>query len=229
MSVNARKILIVEDDRLSAEYLREILEEVGYKVVGIVASAEDSIIEAKLFEPDLILMDIILKGQLTGCEAAVRIKQNQKECKIVFLTAHAEAEMIDYAKQCQANSYLLKPYRDEEILATIAVVFSQNEAIPSTKVEEVNLSHGFSFNFKKCHLAKDGKQVPLNNSKLKLVEFLAKNVNTAVSNEQICQVIWGELKSNSTLRSLIYRIKQDIGTDLINNANGAGYVIRSGS
>ncbi len=194
MSLENKKILIVEDDRLSAEYLKEVLEEAGYKVLGIIASAEESIKQAKHLKPDLVLMDIMLSGQLTGCEAAVCIKQDQKECKIIFLTAHAEAEMVEYAQRCKANSYLLKPYRDEEILATIAVIFSQDQPSYVKKIEEIKLSHGFSFNFKKRHLIKDGKQVPLNSSKLTLIEYLVKNVDTTISSEQICQIIWGRDK-----------------------------------
>jgi len=227
MELEHKRILIVEDDRFSAEYLSMILEEAGYEVVGIIASAEEAIIEAKVLKPDLILMDIILRDKLTGCEAAVQIKQNQKDCKIVFLTAHAEAEMIEYARQSQANSYLLKPYRDEEILATLAVIFSQDQTPHKKEVKEVQLSHGFSFNFAKRQLIKDEKHIPLTETKLKLVEYLAKNVDTTVSSEQICQVIWGETRSNSTLRSLVYRIKQAIGVELISNATGAGYVIKS--
>jgi len=227
MKSERKRILIVEDDIFSAEYLSMILEEAGYEVIGIIASAEESIVEAKALKPDLILMDIILRDKLTGCEAAVQIKQNQKDCKIVFLTAHAEAEMIEYAQQSQANSYLLKPYRDEEILATLAVIFSQDQEPEIREVEEVRLSYGFSFNFTKRQLIKDGKHIPLTETKLKLVEYLAKNVDTTVSSEQICQVIWGETRSNNTLRSLIFRIKQAVGYELISNATGAGYVIKS--
>ena len=53
--------------------------------------------------------------------------------------------MIEYAQQSQANSYLLKPYRDEEILATLAVIFSQDQEPDIREVEEVQLSYGFSF------------------------------------------------------------------------------------
>jgi DNA-binding response OmpR family regulator len=227
MEVESKRILIIEDDRFSAEYLSMILQEAGYEVIGIIASAEESIVQAKVLKPDLILMDIILRDTLTGCEAAVQIKQNQKDCKIVFLTAHAEAEMIDYAQQSQADAYLLKPYRDDEILATLAVIFSHDQNPQIKEIDSVKLSYGFSFNIKKRQLIKDGKHIPLTETKLKLVEYLAKNVDTTISSEQICQIIWGETRSNNTLRSLIFRIKQAVGVDLISNATGAGYVIKS--
>jgi len=227
MNINNKKILIVEDDIVAAQFLRETLEDAGYFVLGIVSRAKESIQKANELKPDLILMDIILKDQMSGCEAALEIKQNHKNCKIIFLTAHAQKEMIEYAQQCQACAYLLKPYREDEILATIAVTFSQTDPITKKEIEEVLFSKGFSFHFKKCRLFHNNEEVPLTEKKLKLVECLAKNVDLSVSIEQICTYVWGEQRSEHTVRSLIYRVKASIGYDLIKNSSGAGYVIHS--
>ncbi len=225
---NRKKILIVEDDRIAVEYLKEILEDEGYNITGTTPSAEDAILLANELKPDLILMDIILRGTLTGCEAAVEIKQKHKSCKIIFLTAYAKKEMIDFAMRSNADGYLLKPYRDEEILATVAIVLSRDMQIQKNMPKEVKLQHGFSFELIKRVLLKDGSEVPLNEQKIKLMKLLIKNIDTTVSNEQICHSVWGEYKSDSTIRSLIYRTKESIGMDLIHNVNGVGYVIRSG-
>ncbi len=227
MKGNGKKILIVEDDRVAAEYLREIIEDEGYNVVAITPFAQEAIALVDDLKPDLIMMDIILRGKLTGCEAAVQIKQKHKNCKIIFLTAHTEKEMIDYATRSQADSYLIKPFRDEEILATIAVIFSKDISSQSNNKQKVKLKYGFLFDFDKRLLYKDGVHIPLNEQKTKLLELLAKNINTTVSNEQICHSIWGEYKSDSTIRSLIYRTKESIGIDLIYNINGIGYLLRS--
>lgn len=227
MITNNKKILIVEDDIVAAQFLRETLEDAGYFVLGIVSRAKESIQKTKELKPDLILMDIILKDQMSGCEAALEIKQNHKNCKIIFLTAHAQKEMIEYAQQCQACAYLLKPYREDEILATIAVIFSQTDPIIKKEIEEVYFSHGFSFHFKKRKLFQNGEEVPLTEKKLKLLELLAKNIDLSVSKEQICTFVWGEQRSEHTVRSLVFRLKEAIGQDLIKSSNGAGYVIRS--
>ncbi len=227
MDKNTKKILIVEDDIVSAQFLREILEEAGYIILGIVSRAKESIQKANELKPDLILMDIILKDQMSGCEAAIYIKQNLKNCKIIFLTAHAQQEMIEYAQQCQASSYLLKPYRENEILATIAVVFSQNISNLCKEFEEVYFSDGYSYNFKKCRLFKNKEEILLSEKKLKLIGLLAKNIDTSVSSEQICTCIWGEQRPINTVRSLVYRLKEVLEYNLIKNTNGAGYIIRS--
>ncbi|MCH9813052.1 MAG: response regulator [Epsilonproteobacteria bacterium] len=227
MREDAKKILIVEDDIIAAQFLREVLEDAGYEIFKTVTNGKEAIKKASELKPDLILMDIILDGEMSGCEAAVYIKKNQKNCKIIFLTAYAEQEMVAYATQCQASSYLLKPYREDEILATLAVVFSQEAVLSDQIKEEVLLAHGFSFHFNKCQLYHHRQEVPLSEKKRKLLELLAKNIDTSVSNEQICTYVWGEQRSLNTVRSLVHRLKEAIGIDLIQNTSGAGYVLRS--
>jgi len=222
-----KTIFIVEDDLLSAEYLKEFLIKENYNILDIVDTGEEAIQKCKTVHPDILLMDIILKGQLSGCEAAVEIKHFHPECKIIFLTAYSEPEMIDYAADSKAYAYLMKPYREEEILATIKVVLSQ-DAVSSEKGKEgdfISLKNHFFFDAKHRRLYKNDQEIPLTSKKIKLIELLAKNRNHTVSNEQICMYVWNEMKSNSTLRSLIHRFRSVINDDIITNVNGVGYSI----
>ncbi len=225
MENKGKRLLIVEDDILLAEILIEILLEAGYEVLDTVDTGRSAINKARELKPDLIFMDIMLKDQMSGCEAAMIIRQNQKDCKIIFLTAFAEEEMIKYAQECKACAYLLKPYREQEILATLALVLSQDNPLPKRELEKVSLGHGFSFYFNQCTLHLEGKEIPLSEKKRKLIELLAKNANTSVSIEQICSFVWGEPHSINTVRSLVHRLKEVIGDDLIHGTNGAGYII----
>jgi len=223
-----KTIFIVEDDLLSAEYLKEILIKENYKVFEIVDTGEEAVQKCKTIQPDILLMDIMLKGQLSGSEAAVEIKHYHPNCKIIFLTAFAEPEMIDYAARSKACAYLMKPYREKEILATIQVVLSQDQIATETiETDLIELKNNFIFDKKLGRLYKDNKEVPLSSKKLKLIELLAKNKNHTVSNEQICMYVWNEIKSNSTLRSLIYRFRSIINDDIITNVNGVGYSINT--
>ncbi len=223
--MNRKKtIFIVEDDLLSAEYLKEILIKEDYEVSGIVESGEEAVQLCKEAEPDIVLMDIMLKGKLTGSEAALQIKQCCPECKIIFVTAYADTEMVDYAVRSKAYAYLMKPYRKKEILATIKVALTHDHKNIHVDDEElVKLTNGLVFNVAECRLYKEGKEIPLSSKKLKFIELLAKNINSTVSNEQICNVLWGENRSDSTLRSLIHRIRTTTGNDMIENINGVGY------
>lgn len=227
MGNSGKRLLIVEDDIELAEILKEILLEAGYDVLDTVDTGKDAIEKTRELKPDLIFMDIMLKDQMSGCEAAMIIRQNQKNCKIIFLTALAGQEMVEYAKECKASAYLLKPYREQEILATLALVLSQETSLPKQALEKVNLEHGFSFHFKQCALHHEDKEILLSEKKRKLIELLVNNINTRVSIEQICSYVWGEPHSVNTVRSLVHRLKEVIGHDLIHSTNGAGYIIYS--
>jgi len=227
MGEKKKTVFIVEDDLLSAEYLKEILIKENYDVLDIVDTGEEAVQKCKTIQPDMLLMDIMLKGQMSGSEAAVEIKHFHPECKIIFLTAYAEPEMVDYAARSQACAYLMKPYREKEILATINVILMQ-DTVPLVAEKDRNLiqlKNDFFFDSQHKRLYEGHKEIPLSSKKLKLIELLAKNKNHTVSNEQICMYVWGEMKSNSTLRSLIHRFRSVIGEDIITNNNGVGYSV----
>ncbi len=218
------RIFIVEDDLISAQYLREILEQEGFDVIGSSDTAEGAIEKLRECNVDLVLMDIVLKGAMTGSEAALRLRKMHPECKILFLTAYADDEMIDYAVEANAFAYLMKPYREREIIATIKTALAQPEK-KNPSDEKIVLKNGFVFDRVKKRLEKDGYELPLTPTKLKLIEILALNKNSIVSNEQLAMHIWNKPKDNSTLRSLITRFRITIGDDIITNVNGMGYTI----
>jgi len=132
--VNEKKrVFIAEDDLLSAEYLKQILQKAGYEVSGVADNAEETIEECKRSRPDAILMDIMLKGRVTGTEAALEISRTLPSCKIIFITAYAEKEMIEYAEMSKAYAYLMKPYREKEILATIELLAKNKNSTVSNE------------------------------------------------------------------------------------------------
>lgn len=223
-----KKILIVEDELISAEYLKELLKKHGFFIVGVVNCGRQAIDICKKQNVDLVLMDVMLNDNISGCEAAVEIKHMHKDIKIIFLTAYATEEMIEYAYASEAYGYLLKPYREEEILATVKLAFSHHETTGKKEVvlpEKIPLKNGYVYHTGQQRLLKEEQEVPLGKKPLKLIDILVKNKNKSVSNEQICSYIWGEQKDASTLRSLIHRIRSIIGNDMIVNVNGMGYEI----
>ena len=223
---NKKSILIVEDELVSADYLREILEIDGYEIVGIATEGLEAVEKALQTKPDLILMDILLDKGSNGCKAAIQINKQIPNISIICLTGHLTEEMLQDAQKSNVSAYLMKPYREKEILATIRMVLSQKEnQHVSSQSYIVKLKHSFSFDTQKLILAKEGKQILLTPTQCKLIEILVKNINNAISNEYICNFIWGEPRDGNTLRSLIHRTKQTIGEDLISNINKVGYSI----
>ncbi len=222
-----KKILIVEDDLISAEYLKELLEKEGYKIVDIVTTGKKALKKCKEEEIDLVLMDIMLEDSMSGCEAALEIRKINPEIKIIFLTAYAQDDMIEYAYDAKAYGYLTKPYREKEILATVKLAFShKDENVKETSPTKVKLKDGYIYDLQKHRLFKNGKEVPLTKKSLELMEILVKNRNQSVSKEQISMHLWGEVKEVSTLRTLIYRLRKILGKNFIENVNNMGYKLK---
>lgn len=221
---NKKRVLILEDDFASATFLQTMLLKDGYEISAIVDSGERAIDICKELKPDIILTDVMLTGKLSGGEAVIQIKQFLPKCKIIFLTAYAEEDMIDFAIRSNACAYLMKPYRAKEILATIKVALcNHTDGIHMEYCAIIHLVDGFVFNRTNNRLYKDSKEVPLSEKKLKLIALLAKNRNNTVSNRQMSNVLWGEDKSTSTLRSLIHRLRMTLKSDILENINGVGY------
>jgi len=117
------KILIVEDEAIIAQFLKMELELSGYDVCNYVASGEEAIIEAKEKEPDLILMDIYLAGEIDGIEAAQKIRSHQGT-PIIICTGYTESELFERAKKINPVAYLRKPIVAEEVKEVIDKYFT---------------------------------------------------------------------------------------------------------
>jgi len=220
-------LFIVEDDLLSAQYLKEILELEGLKILGIADNGQEALDRLRGCPVDIVLMDIILKGVMTGSEAAIILKRMHPSCKIIFLTAYADEEMIEYALDAKAAAYLMKPYREKEIIATIQMVLEQDQPKKVHDITKIPLKNNYIYDTQKGVLMRGEIVIPLSEKKIKLIEILAKNRDNIVSNQQLYLYIWGESKSDGSLRSLISRFKEHIGDNIITNANGLGYMVTS--
>ncbi len=112
------KILIVEDEIIIAESLRRSLEALAYEVTAICSTAEAAIEAARTTKPDLVLMDIRLKGEKDGIYAA-RIVSEGFDVPVIFVTAYGDDAVLDRAKRTKPAGYLLKPFRADELKAAI--------------------------------------------------------------------------------------------------------------
>jgi DNA-binding LytR/AlgR family response regulator len=112
------KILIVEDEMLIAANLAMQLENIGYEIVGIIPRGEDAINVIKTDKPDLVLMDINLKGELDGIETATRM-QLESPMPIIYLTANTDESNFLRAKATNPYAYLSKPFKKLDIIHAI--------------------------------------------------------------------------------------------------------------
>jgi len=119
------RALIVEDETLIAEELKERLSLLGFSVIAAVASGEEGIAIATRERPDLVLMDIRLKGKKDGVQAAEEIHQ-QVDVPVVYLTAYSDRLTVDRAKRTDYDGFLLKPFRASELQSTIEIAMQRH-------------------------------------------------------------------------------------------------------
>ncbi len=119
------RVLVVEDERLIAEEIQERLARLGFSIVGIVDTGEDAVQVAHMELPELILMDIRLKGKMDGIEAATEIR-SEHNIPIIYLTAHSDQGTRRRAMETTPCGYVLKPFREEDLLAAMETALHLN-------------------------------------------------------------------------------------------------------
>ena len=118
------RALIVEDETLIAEELRERLSRLGFTVIAAVGSGEEGIEIATRERPDLVLMDIRLNGDKDGVQAAKEIRQ-QVDVPIVYLTAHSDRRTVERANKTDHDGFILKPFLRRELQSAIEVALQR--------------------------------------------------------------------------------------------------------
>ncbi len=120
-------ILVVEDERILALSLKKKLEKLGFTVTGTASTGDEAIDNANNYKPDLVLMDIVLKGEMDGIETAKHI---MKICDIpiIYLTAYADDDTIKRAVKTFPYGYIMKPFKDREIKANIEMALYKHKA-----------------------------------------------------------------------------------------------------
>lgn len=125
MNRNVR-ILIVEDDMIIAANISMQLTQLGYEVTGVACRGEEAILHAFENPPDMILMDIQLKGQLNGIETAEAI-QREMDIPIVYLTANNDEATFSRAKKTHPHAFVSKPFSKQNLQRTVALVAERLE------------------------------------------------------------------------------------------------------
>ena len=120
------RILVVEDEKIIALDLKRRLEKFGYLVVGLASRADEAVELAGNERPDLVLMDIRLKGDMDGIEAAKEINE-RFNIPVIYLTAHSDDETLKRAKQTDPYGYILKPFEEDDLRTTIELALHRSK------------------------------------------------------------------------------------------------------
>jgi len=131
--MNPIQILVVEDEVIVAQDLAGRLTKLGYAVTATVSSGEEAIQKAIENPPDLVLMDIVLKGDMDGVTAAEKIRTN-RNVPTVFLTAYADDQTLQRAKLTDPFGYIIKPFQQHDLRVAIEIALHRHEI--ETKMRE---------------------------------------------------------------------------------------------
>ncbi|MCC5606663.1 response regulator [Nostoc sp. CHAB 5834] len=129
------KILVVEDEAIVAKDLQHRLIKFGYRVPAIASSGEEAINKAIEISPDLVLMDIKLKGSMDGIEAAQEIYK-RLDIPVIYLTAYADENTLERAKITEPFAYLIKPFKERELQTNIEITLTKHGLERQLKVNK---------------------------------------------------------------------------------------------
>ena len=143
-----KKILIVEDESLVSHHLKLLLTGAGYKVCGISESFTDALAAIEIERPDLVLLDIHLKGALNGIDLARKL--TELNIAFVYLTANFQGTLLDEAKSTMPYGFIVKPFREPDLLTTLDVAFYRHQnSVEAGSMQEFELNQklkGVSYN-----------------------------------------------------------------------------------
>lgn len=207
------KVLVVDDDRFLLENLRKLLEREGYSVEAV-PTGEEALAAMNRDQSDLIVLDLGLPG-IDGITTCRRLR-SKWHTPVIMLTSKGDAIDKVIGLEVGADDYLTKPFEPSELVARVRAQLRRNHEYKAEVEQEDAIRVGdLVVDFERRDVVVAGKPVDLTNREFELVAYLSKNLNRAISRDQLFETVWGydlDFNSNS-LDVYIYRIRQRIEDD----------------
>ena len=203
------KILIVEDESIVALDIKRTLEKFNYEVTNTAINYSEAINSVISNKPDLILMDVNLGKSKDGIDTVKEIKM-LNDIPVIYLTAFCDEETISRAIETKPVSYLIKPFKQDELKSNIMLGLYKNRVICDTQNDKKMISLGENYYFEKdkSELFYNSLAINLGRKEKLLLKMLIDAKGQIVRFEDIENIIWGsQIISSSTLRTLIYRLR----------------------
>ena len=167
-------VLIVEDEAIVSKDIQQSLKKLGYNVVGSSATGESALQLVQTEHPDIVLMDIMLKGEMNGIQTADKIKK-EYATPIIFLTAYADEATLLKAKITEPYGYILKPFKEIDLHTNIEMAIYKH-AKEQEVVQERNLFFSViernESNKKSIYVKSNSKLIKLNKDDIFYIEAL---------------------------------------------------------
>jgi two-component system phosphate regulon response regulator PhoB len=220
------KILVVEDEPSIVYMLRYNLEKEGYFVID----TDEGAMALKLAEsdkPDLVLLDWMLAGELSGVDVCHGLRKNPKTHKIPVIMLTARAQEADKVKALStgADDYVTKPFSVLELKARIKAIFRRLAVKPATQVIDCA---GLTIDTEQCKVTRNGKPVHLGPTEFRLLQFFMENPGVVFSREDLLSQVWGDNihVEDRTVDVHIRRLRKSLGEpDPIRTVRGSGYAL----
>lgn len=222
------KILVVEDETDIAELIHFNLELAKFEV-EVVHSGEEVFEKLRNFQPDLILLDLMLPG-LSGIEVCHRLRSesNFKETPIIMVTAKGEESDIVTGLEYGADDYITKPFSPQVLIARVQAVLRRSRST-ANKVDEAGTVkiEGLEIDPGRVEVHVQGEKVDLTQSEFRILQFLAQRPGWVYTRAQIVQAIHGSnyAVTDRTIDFQMVGLRKKLGSigDKIETVRGVGY------
>jgi DNA-binding response OmpR family regulator len=218
------RILLVEDDRSIASFVAPELEHLGFHV----RCAYDGLSgfeEVRIFEPELIVLDIMLPG-LDGVGVLQRVRQAGSRVPVIMLTARDSTLDKVHSLDRGADDYLTKPFDIEELLARIRALLRRAEGEEILRVADLEV------NTTTHEVRRGNREIELTSREYELLEFMARNPRRVLSRELLLSRVWDQDSDLTTNLVDVYvgylrkKVNAPGEVSLIRTVRGAGYALR---
>lgn len=210
------RVLLVEDNPLTAKGLTYLLEREGY----VVAVAGDAVAARELISShtyQLALIDVGLPDD-DGFAVAREVREQLPDTAMIFLTAYDDEASVVRGFELGADDYVTKPFRNRELLSRMQAVLRRHGASEEVRCGALTLTAG--------RLEREGVNVPLSALEYQIVAMLMRHAGQIVPRERLLDEIWdhaGNVVNDNTLTVYIKRIREKIGEEAIQTVKGIGY------
>lgn len=247
--MNKQKIIIVEDDEITSLNLNMSLQKHGYGVVAVCDNATSAKNKLSTHTPDLAIVDISLDSSNDGIELAKFIKEKYN-IPFIYLTSYSDDDIISQAKLTEPYGYIVKPFDPGSLHATIQMALfkfqvetERKENVDILKVDKLNLekllyskrssdkpivpfADDYYLDISICETFYKGKKIKLTKKENAFLRLLVAQLGLVVSFEQAMNYVWDESgATENSVRTLVWRLRNKLDTDIIKNASGIGYYI----
>ncbi|NLC27205.1 MAG: response regulator transcription factor [Campylobacteraceae bacterium] len=231
MKKHRAHVVIVEDEVIIALDIKQCLGEFGYAVDDICANTKDALNSIETHKPDVVLMDIILEDGEEGTQI-VNYIQEKLSIPVIYVTSHSDEETLRKAGITKPYGYIIKPVDENQLHSAIQIALfkSKHELQPATRLmgkdNSLKLMNGFTYDVVGRNLFKDGKPIVFTRKEREFVALLMEHMNTTLTYDTITEKIWKSKHTNTAnLRSLVRRVREKTGEDMIENITSVGYRI----